>query len=120
MQTKTSPLAGFTLVEIMIVVAIIGMLATLAIPNYVKSRGQAHQVSCINNLRQIDGAIQTWATETRKDGDQAVTYADISSYLRNAVACPAGGTSFADSYTITTVDAKPTCQRKPDTHKLPL
>ena len=120
MKPKSSQRNGFTLVEIMIVVAIIGMLATLAIPNYVKSRGQAHRVSCINNLRQIDGAVQTWATETMKDGDQAVTYSDISSYLRNAVFCPAGGTSFADSYTLTTVDAKPTCQRKPETHKLPL
>ena len=105
--------------EIMIVVAIIGVLATLAIPNYVKSRSQAYQVSCISNLRQIDGAVQTWATETKKDGDQAVTYTDISSYLRNTVCCPAGGTSFADSYTLTTVDAKPTCQRKPGVHQLP-
>ena len=120
MKPKSAQQNGFTLVEIMIVVAIIGMLATLAIPNYVKSRGQAQQVTCISNLRQIDGAVQTWATETKKDGDQTVTYTDISSYLRNAVYCPAGGTSFADSYAISTVDAKPTCQRKPEMHKLPL
>ena len=119
MQINSSVARGFTLVEIMIVVAIIGMLATIAIPNYVRSRGRAQQVSCINNLRQIDGAIQTWATETKKDGDQAVTYSDIGSYLRNSVSCPAGGTSFADSYTITTVDAKPVCQRWPETHQLP-
>lgn len=120
MQSKFSQRAGFTLVELMIVVAIIGMLATIAIPSFVKSRGQAYQVSCINNLRQIDGAVQTWATETKKDGDQPVSYLDISSYLQNAVVCPAGGTSFADSYTVTIVDAKPLCQRKPGTHKLPL
>ena len=120
MKPESAQQNGFTLVEIMIVVAIIGMLATLAIPNYVKSRGRAQQVTCISNLHQIDGAVQTWATETKKDGDQAVTYSDISSYLRNAVSCPAGGTSFADSYTITTVDAKPICQRKPEIHKLPL
>jgi prepilin-type N-terminal cleavage/methylation domain-containing protein len=112
--------AGFTLVEIMIVVAIIGMLATLAIPNYVKAREQTHRTACITNLQHIDGAIQLWAMENKKDADQPVTYADISSYLRNAVSCPAGGTSFADSYAITVVDAKPACQRKPETHKMPL
>src|SRR6516165_3363957 len=110
---------GFTLVEIMIVVAIIGMLATLAIPNYVKARGQAHQTACITNLQHIGGAVQLWAMENKKDADQPVTYTDIRSYLRNPVACPAGGTSFSDSYVLTVVDAKPTCQRKPDSHKLP-
>ena len=110
---------GFTLVEIMIVVAIIGMLATLAIPNFVKSRSQAHKVSCLSNLQHIDGAIQLWAMENKKDPEAPVTYSDIGSYLRNSVCCPAGGTSFADSYALSTVDAKPTCLRKPDSHKLP-
>src|SRR5258708_262509 len=103
MKLGTSNQTAFTLVEIMIVVAIIGMLATIAIPNYVKSRGKAQEVICISNLRQIDGAIQLWAAEQKKDADQVVTYGDISGYLRNSVSCPAGGTSFADSYTITTV-----------------
>jgi len=90
----------------MIVVAIIGLLATIPVPSYVKARGEAQKVSCINNLQEIDGAIQTWAFEMRKDGEQAVTFSDIRGYLRNSVACPAGGSSFAHSYTITTVDAK--------------
>ena len=54
-----------------------------------------------------------------KGANQAVTYGDISSYLQNSVSCPAGGSSFEDSYSITTVDALPTCQRQPDKHKLP-
>ena len=105
--------------EIMIVVAIIGMLATIAIPNFVKARTTAQMNACINNLRQIDGAIQTWALELKKKDSVTVQYSDISGYLKNQVVCPAGGTSFGDSYTLSTAGAKPTCQIVPDTHKLP-
>jgi prepilin-type N-terminal cleavage/methylation domain-containing protein len=120
MKLRTSAQRAFTLIEIMIVVAIIGLLATLAIPNYAKARGEGYKTACINNLRQIEGAIQLWALETRKDAEQPVTFGDISPYLKHAVICPAGGTSFEDSYAITTVDSKPTCNRNPQTHKLPL
>lgn len=111
--------AGFTLVEIMIVVAIIGMLATIAIPNFVKARNNAQGKACISNLYQINGAIASWSLEMNKGPGSSVTYNDISSYLQNAVVCPAGGTTFEDSYTLTTVDAQPVCQRQPATHKLP-
>jgi prepilin-type N-terminal cleavage/methylation domain-containing protein len=119
MKNISSRRGGFTLVEIMIVVAIIGLLASIAIPNYAQSRGAAHRTVCINNLQQIEGAIQRWSLETQKDEGQAVAYSDIQSYLKHSVVCPAGGTTFEDSYTITTVDAPPACQRKPGTHKLP-
>jgi prepilin-type N-terminal cleavage/methylation domain-containing protein len=110
---------GFTLVEIMIVVAIIGLLASIAIPSYAKSRRQAYTVTCINNLQKIDGAMHTWSLEMRKDDQQQVTYSDIRPYLRGAIVCPSGGTSFEDSYTVTSVEASPLCQRQPATHKLP-
>jgi prepilin-type N-terminal cleavage/methylation domain-containing protein len=119
MNRQSSRSRGFTLVEIMIVVAIIGMLATIAIPSFVKARNTAQQKACINNLYQINGAVNAWATEMNKAPGQAVTYNDISGYLQNAVVCPAGGTTFEDSYTITTVDAQPSCQRLPESHKLP-
>jgi prepilin-type N-terminal cleavage/methylation domain-containing protein len=102
---------GFTLVEIMIVVAILGLQAGIAIPNYIRSRTLAQANVCINNLRQIDGAIQDWALETKKGENTPVGYSDISSYLKGAVVCPAGGTKFSDSYALTTVSARPTCQR---------
>jgi prepilin-type N-terminal cleavage/methylation domain-containing protein len=119
MKNNSSNRQGFTLVEIMIVVAIIGLLATMAIPNFRASRDRANTVACINNLTKIEGAIQIWALENKKDSGQPVGYGDISGYLRNALVCPAGGTRFDDSYTIATVDEKPLCQRKPDSHRLP-
>jgi type IV pilus assembly protein PilE len=120
MKNVSSHGSGFTLVEIMIVVAIIGLLASIAIPNYAQSRGAAQRHVCISNLQQIEGAILRWSLELKRDEGQAVAYSDIRSYLQRSVVCPAGGTSFEDSYTITTVEANPTCQRKPGTHKLPL
>jgi len=104
---------GFTLVEIMIVVAIIGMLATIAIPNYLHAREKARQATCLQNLRIIDGAIQQWAMEAKKEAGQPVQYSDISVYMRNAVVCPSGGRSFDDSYQISSVDAPPSCLRVP-------
>ena len=119
MKRSVSRRGGFTLVEIMIVVAIIGLLATIAIPNFAKARTTAQKNACISNLRQIDGAIQQWALDLKKDAGEPVSYNDIKSYLKNEVSCPSGGTSFDDSYSISTVDASPICQRKPETHKLP-
>jgi prepilin-type N-terminal cleavage/methylation domain-containing protein len=118
MKNTTDSKRGFTLVEIMIVVAIISLLASIAIPSYARSRERAYTVTCINNLQQIDAAIHLWSLDTKKDAQQAVTYSDIRSYLRGSVVCPSGGTSFDDSYTISTVDARPACQKRPAMHKL--
>jgi prepilin-type N-terminal cleavage/methylation domain-containing protein len=81
MRISNHPKRGFTLVEIMIVVAIIGMLATMALPAFVKSRQQSVSKTCINNLRQIDGAIQEWALETGKTTGDPVTANDVAPYM---------------------------------------
>ena len=118
MKKRTSRQGGFTLVEIMIVVAIIGLLASIAIPNFVKARTTAQMNACISNLRQIDGAIQQWALDTKQGDTATVTAADILPYLKNSVTCPSGGKTFADSYSVSTVQARPACLKQPATHKL--
>jgi len=108
--------AGFTLLEILIVAAIISLLAAIAIPNYIASRSAAQKNTCINNLRQIESAIQEWATEHKKPESARVDVNDLLPYLRGPAICPAGGTGFADSYLITTVAVAPACQKVPLTH----
>ena len=107
------------MVEIMIVVAIIGTLSAIAIPNVIKARQTSQMDACISNLRQIDGAVQRWALENNKTGSDSVTSTDVVLYLGRKPAgewpaCPAGGT-----YAVSTVDQKPTCTKIAVGHTLP-
>ena len=104
----------------MIVVAIIGLLAAIAIPNFVRARTQSQKNACINNLRQIDGAVQQWALENKKAATAAAANSDVFPYLKSAVICPSGGVAFDDSYLLgATVADKPTCKLVSGTHVLP-
>ena len=76
---------GFTLVEIMIVVAIIGLLAAIAIPNFIKARDTALKNACIGNLKQIQGAIQLYAMDNGKKAGDAVTGGANSDLVPNYI-----------------------------------
>jgi prepilin-type N-terminal cleavage/methylation domain-containing protein len=112
-RTQNIRKTGFTLVELMIVVAIIGLLAAIAIPSFVKARATSQANACINNLRQIDGAANEWAMDTgQTTGASCWLFRNLSSYLSGIpniasgnYVCPAGG-NYIDPITI---GNNPTC-----------
>jgi len=102
MRMNPSGNAGFTLVEIMIVVAIIGLLAAIAIPNFVRARNTAQAAACINNMKQIDGAIDLFALETSKTDGDPVTGNDVKLYIKGneMPKCPAGNKDYVLAGTV--------------------
>jgi prepilin-type N-terminal cleavage/methylation domain-containing protein len=116
MKTDAPCRKGFTLVEIMIVVAIIGLLGAIALPNFVQARKTSQTDACINNLRQIDGAKQQFALEAGKTTDYTPVAGDIQPYLGRGdtgsltrVYCPLVTPLPMGGYTINAVGTPPIC-----------
>jgi prepilin-type N-terminal cleavage/methylation domain-containing protein len=108
MKIRNNRKGAFTLVEIMIVVAIIGLLAAIAIPNFVKARQTAQKNTCIANLKQIDGAKEQFALEAKLSTGSACSMGDLvgsTNYIKNTPACPASTTA----YTVNNIGTAPTC-----------
>lgn len=111
----------------MIVVMIIGLLAAIALPNFVRARTSSQQNACINNLRLIDAAKQQWALEQHGMDSSSPTAADLQPYLGRGSAgelpiCPADSQkkpTFTTSYNVRDIATKPTCKRVASTHILP-
>ena len=107
MRTHIPNRAGFTLVEIMIVVAIIGLLTAIAIPNFQKTRERAAYFVCFENLTQIEAAKQIWGMEKGKKNGDLATQDDLvgtTLYIRALPECPSGG-----SYTFGSIGTNAVC-----------
>ena len=111
--------SGFSILEIMIVVAIIGLLLAIAIPRFINARARRSQKTCINNLRQIDGAIQQWALDSKSPSSAVVTHANVLPYLKGSPTCPSAGGTFSTDYGMTFVKDPPFCVTNANTASYP-
>jgi prepilin-type N-terminal cleavage/methylation domain-containing protein len=128
-KTSTSSAAGvfmrptirnraFTLVEIMIVVLIIGVLMSIAVPNFITARSNSQKNSCAANLKQIEGAKEQWAMVAKKGATDTPVSGDLlgsptAGFLKSWPTCPTGGT-----YTIGDMSTRPVCSKSADGHTL--
>jgi prepilin-type N-terminal cleavage/methylation domain-containing protein len=106
LQNKKS---GFTLVEIMIVVAIIALLAAIAVPNFLRARKRSQATRILEDLRLIDAATDQYAIDTAKTSGMNPTFSDIQGYLKaGSVLYSTDADLFGDTYGPTfTVDTLP-------------
>ena len=107
----------------MIVILVLGMLASIASANYRRATDEARKSSCINNLRQIDSAKGQWAIEHYEPGNTTPDAEDLAPFIKGGVAkvfCPGDSArTFATSYSINDLDTNATCLLYPTKHVVP-
>ena len=109
LQKLNTKRGGFTLVEIMIVVAIIALLAAIAVPNFLRSRKRSQATQVLEDLRQMDAAIDQYAIEYNKSAGTSVTFADVQKYIKIGTRLYSSGNAdiLGNPFTITSVDTAP-------------
>ena len=113
---KTNSRSGFSLLEIMIVVTIIGFMAGLAIPAFMKARMTSQKTRCMDNMRQIAGAKEQWAVENYANNGDAIPSPESTMapfFKRGFPSCPGGG-----SYTVAAIGSDPTCNMSASGHTI--
>jgi prepilin-type N-terminal cleavage/methylation domain-containing protein len=115
LKKLTTKRGGFTLVEIMIVVAIIALLAAIAVPGFLRARKRSQASKILNDLRLIDAAVDQYAIETTKKSGDPVEVSDWTNYLKkDTVLFATGQDLFGNNYGPQTVDSLP---KVPDSAK---
>ena len=118
LKKLTTKRGGFTLVEIMIVVAIIALLAAIAVPGFLRARKRSQASKIINDLRMIDSAMDQYAIETTKKSGDPIDVSDWTNYVKkDTVLYATGQDLFGNDYGAQTVDSLP---KVPDTTKAAL
>jgi prepilin-type N-terminal cleavage/methylation domain-containing protein len=106
LQKLNKSRAGFTLVEIMIVVAIIALLAAIAVPNFLRARKRSQATRILEDLRLIESAVDQYAIETQKTSGFPLAFGDVQNYLKTGtVLYLSGADLFGDTYGPFTVDS---------------
>jgi len=117
MSSQRTGSAGFTLTEIMIIIAIIGVILIMALPGWIQARARSRRNVCQENLTQIDGAKHVWALQENKNYTDTPAWSELvgeESYIRKSPFCPGDGT-----YTLNPVDTEPSCSLSNEGHFMP-
>jgi prepilin-type N-terminal cleavage/methylation domain-containing protein len=116
MKVMIAARGGFTLVEMLIVVGIIGIVAQIVVISTAKARTASQSKGCVANLKQIEGAIALWAIENKVANGDPINDKQVRKYLRNKAQCPADG-----KYVYGNVGESPQvrCSKSGDGHSLP-
>lgn len=105
--------SGFTLTEILVVISILALLVAIAMPNFIKTRNEVIQITCISNLRKLDDSVNRYAASSGKSPGAEVFFTDIiPEFLKMKPQCPAEGT-----YKLNLIGQKPACSV--ESHELP-